>query len=103
MPKKMSYRKTAEKKRRNALRAERRTEQRKIEEAKAHSGRSCDVCGKGPIVGFNVSHAHNRSKRVLKPNLQPFRALIDGESKKLHVCTRCIRSGELVKASHVAR
>ena len=33
----------------------------------------CDICGKGPITGHNISHAHNRSKRRWLPNLQKIR------------------------------
>ncbi len=32
--------------------------------------RRCQLTGKGPITGNNVSHAHNRSKRRFLPNLQ---------------------------------
>ena len=39
----------------------------------------CTICQKGPEVGHNVSHANNKTKRVFKPNLQPVRALIDGQ------------------------
>ncbi|MBI4776716.1 MAG: 50S ribosomal protein L28 [Deltaproteobacteria bacterium] len=59
--------------------------------------RSCDICGKKPMVGFNVSHAHNKTKTRWEPNLQKVRALVDGSSKRLTVCTRCLRSGAVVK------
>lgn len=58
----------------------------------------CDVCGKGPQVGYNVSHAHNRTKRRWLPNLQTIRANIDGIKKRIKVCTSCIRTGRVVKA-----
>ena len=58
----------------------------------------CNVCGKGPQVGYNVSHAHNRTKRRWLPNLQTIRANIDGIKKRIKVCTACIRSGRVVKA-----
>ena len=58
----------------------------------------CDICGKRPLVGSNVSHAHNVTKRRFNPNLQRVRAVHNGSVKKLTVCTRCIRSGEVVKA-----
>ena len=60
--------------------------------------RVCDVCGKGPLVGMNVSHAHNRTKKRSLPNLQPVRAQTPEGVKKLKVCTRCIRTGKVVKA-----
>lgn len=57
----------------------------------------CDICGKGPLVGNNVSHAHNLTKRRWLPNLQSMRANIDGKIRRVKVCTRCIRSGKVVK------
>jgi large subunit ribosomal protein L28 len=63
--------------------------------------RVCDVCGKGPVVGNNVSHANNKTKKVWYPNLQKMRVLSgkSGASKRLKVCTRCLRSGFVQKAS----
>ena len=59
----------------------------------------CDICGKGPATGNNVSHAHNKSRRRWLPNLQNIRALIDGASKRVKVCTNCIRSGKVQKSA----
>ena len=60
--------------------------------------RICDICGKGPTYGNNVSHANNKSRRRWFPNLQRVRALVDGEVRRLRVCTGCIRSNRVVKA-----
>lgn len=60
--------------------------------------RVCEICGKGRQVGYNISHAHNKTKRVWLPNLQKVRVLKDGCVKKIRVCTRCIRSGFIEKA-----
>ena len=57
----------------------------------------CEICGKGPMTGHKISHAHNVSKRRWLPNLQRVRAVIDGSTKTVRVCTRCIRSGRVVK------
>ena len=59
----------------------------------------CDVCGKKPMTGCNVSHAHNKTKKVFKPNLQKVRAGQNGAVRSVKVCTRCIRSGPVQKAS----
>ena len=59
----------------------------------------CDVCGKKPMTGCNVSHAHNKTKRVFQPNLQKVRAVKNGSVRSMKVCTRCIRSGAIQKAS----
>ncbi len=57
----------------------------------------CDICGKGPMVGNNVSHAHNVNKRRFNPNLQSVRAIQNGRVMKVKACTRCIRSGLVEK------
>lgn len=59
----------------------------------------CEICGKGPVVGRRVSHAHNVSPRRFEPNLQTVRALVKGAARRMRVCTRCIRSGKIVKAA----
>lgn len=58
----------------------------------------CDVCGKKPITGHNVSHSHKLTKRRWEPNLQRVKAKVEGGSKKVRVCTSCIRSGKIEKA-----
>jgi large subunit ribosomal protein L28 len=59
----------------------------------------CEICGKGPVVGRRVSHAHNVTPRRFEPNLQTVRAVVNGAAKRMRVCTRCIRSGKIVKAA----
>ncbi len=60
--------------------------------------RKCEICGKKAQVGNNVSHAHNRTKRKFNPNLQSVHAVINGEKKRIKVCTSCIKAGKVVKA-----
>jgi len=59
----------------------------------------CDICGKGPMVGHNVSHAHNLTKRRWLPNLQKVKVKINGSTKRLRVCTNCIKSGRVEKVA----
>ncbi len=59
----------------------------------------CDVCGKKPMSGHRVSHAHNLTKRRWLPNLQRVRAVVGGANKTIRVCVACIRSGKVKKAS----
>lgn len=61
--------------------------------------KACFVCGKTSSQGMQVSHSHKRSKRSWHPNLQPFRANIDGKPKSVEVCAKCIKAGKLQKAS----
>ena len=63
--------------------------------------RVCEICGKGPMRGNNVSHAHNRTKRVWLPNLQKVRVLHDGKTKSMRVCAQCIKAGRVVKAPRI--
>jgi large subunit ribosomal protein L28 len=57
----------------------------------------CEVCGKKPGFGMNISHSHRRTKRRWNPNIQRVRALVNGSPKRLHVCTSCIRAGKIQK------
>jgi large subunit ribosomal protein L28 len=59
----------------------------------------CEICQKGPVVGRTISHAHNVGPRRFEPNLQTVRAMIDGGVRRIRVCTRCLRSGKVVKAA----
>jgi large subunit ribosomal protein L28 len=57
----------------------------------------CEICGKRPVVGHNVSHANNKTKRRWLPNLQTVRVKVKGQTKKIKACTRCLRSGLVVR------
>jgi large subunit ribosomal protein L28 len=59
----------------------------------------CEICGKKPMVGSNISHAHNVTKRRFNPNLQRVRALQNGQVRKMVVCTKCIKAGNVIKAA----
>ena len=59
---------------------------------------SCDLCGKGPQFGNNISHAHNVSRRRWNVNLRPVKALVKGQTKRMRVCSSCLRAGKVVKA-----
>ncbi|HLP44664.1 MAG TPA: 50S ribosomal protein L28 [Candidatus Deferrimicrobium sp.] len=60
--------------------------------------RVCDICGKAPMSGNNVSHSHKSSKRRWLPNLQKIKVQVEGGAKRLRVCTSCIRSNKVLKA-----
>jgi len=51
------------------------------------------------VVGRTVSHAHNVGPRRFEPNLQKVRALINGATRRIRVCTRCLRGGKVTKAA----
>ncbi len=58
----------------------------------------CEICGKKPSVGNSVSHAHNLTKRRWLPNLQSGRASVNGQTRTMRVCTKCIKAGKVQKA-----
>ncbi len=61
--------------------------------------RICEICGKKPMAGNHVSHAHNRTPRRFLPNLQKVRAKVDGTVRRIQVCTTCIKTGRVAKAA----
>jgi large subunit ribosomal protein L28 len=72
--------------------------------------RRCEICGKGTISGNNVprkgqakkkggvgQHIGVTTKRVFKPNIVSVKSLVNGTTKTIKVCTRCLRSGRVQK------
>ncbi len=59
---------------------------------------ACEVCGKTTRFGNQVSFAGNRNNRTFKPNLQTVRAVVNGRTVKITVCTRCLKAGKVQKA-----
>ncbi|HEY1743377.1 MAG TPA: 50S ribosomal protein L28 [Granulicella sp.] len=57
----------------------------------------CELCGKGPQFGNNISHAHNVTRRRWNPNLQSVKSVTNGATKRVKVCTSCIKTGKVVK------
>jgi large subunit ribosomal protein L28 len=61
----------------------------------------CLICDKKPRATFSVSHAHNRTKRWVYPNVQKLHFTIVGDSsgKVYHdsVCTKCLKAGKVRK------
>lgn len=73
--------------------------------------RKCILCGKDALTGKLVSRKGQYkskggtgskisrwSKRKFFPNLQKMRIIIKGHPKRVYVCTKCIKKGELKKA-----
>ena len=60
----------------------------------------CIVCGKKPQVGNLVSHAKNKVKRWIYPNVRVMRFVTPTDPKKVHrgaVCTKCVKAGKVKK------
>jgi large subunit ribosomal protein L28 len=57
----------------------------------------CSVCGKHPSAGRNVSHSHRVTNRMVYPNIQQVRVVVDGSVKKAKVCTKCLKAGKVTR------
>ncbi len=58
----------------------------------------CEVCGKGVHFGNAVSHSHRRSNKIWSSNIKNVKVKVNGGTKKMHVCTSCLRSGAVERA-----
>ena len=63
----------------------------------------CEICDKRPSFGMNLSHSHRRTKRRWNPNIQRIRVQVNGGTKRMNVCTRCIKAGKITKPVRSAR
>ncbi len=59
----------------------------------------CEICDKSVNFGNKLSiarsHISNRAKRTWKPNLRRVNVNVNGEHKRMYVCTKCLRSGKV--------
>ncbi len=62
-------------------------------------GKFCEVCKKGVMSGNLVSHSNRKAKRSWAPNIQTVHVVVDGKTQKMSVCTRCLRSGKVVRSN----
>lgn len=60
---------------------------------------TCELCAKRPLVGNKVSHANNKTKTRSYPNIQRVKAVVNGRTTHLRVCTRCIKANKVTKAA----
>ena len=62
----------------------------------------CAVCEKtisyGNKLSIARSHVSRRTSRTWKPNLRNVKAIVNGEPKKIQVCSKCLRSGKVQRA-----
>lgn len=57
----------------------------------------CEICGKRPAFGRNVSHSHKVTRRRFNPNIQKIRAIVNGTPKSINVCTKCLKAGKVTR------
>ncbi|HBC85239.1 MAG: 50S ribosomal protein L28 [Clostridia bacterium] len=62
----------------------------------------CEICEKslshGNKISIARSHVSRRATRTWKPNLRTIKAIINGETKRISVCAKCLRSGKVKRA-----
>lgn len=58
----------------------------------------CECCGRGPATGNSVSHSNRHTRRRWMINIQSVRVDLGGETRKMKICTRCLRSGKVKRA-----
>jgi len=61
--------------------------------------RKCEICGKSPQFGNQVSHSNRKTKTKRYVNLQSVNIILNGKKKKVRVCTSCIKSNKIQKAA----
>lgn len=59
--------------------------------------RKCKFCGKGPVTGNQVSKSNVKTRIRWLPNVRKLKAVVKGTTKRVRACTRCIRTGLIVK------
>nr|MBN1229781.1 50S ribosomal protein L28 [Anaerolineae bacterium] len=52
----------------------------------------CELCGKKPMFGHNVSHSERKTKRQFKPNIQKTTIVRDGRVVSIKVCAKCLKT-----------
>ena len=58
----------------------------------------CEICGKAPIKAAKLTFSHKQIVHTQEPNLQSVKAVVNGTPKRIHVCSRCLRSGKVTRA-----
>lgn len=61
----------------------------------------CANCDKGSMYGHRVSHAKNRTNRKFKPNLHVATVTVGTTSKRLKLCTKCLRMVKSAKQTSI--
>ncbi len=59
--------------------------------------RVCEFCQKRPVTGNKVSHSNIKTRTRWLPNLKKMKAVVAGTTQTVSVCTRCIRTGKIVR------
>ena len=60
--------------------------------------KQCEVCGKAPLKAAKLTFSHKQIVKRQNPNLQEIKAVVNGVTKRIKVCTSCLRAGKVQKA-----
>ena len=60
--------------------------------------KKCEICGKGDLKAAKLTFSHKQIVKRQSPNLQEIRVNVNGQVKKMNVCTSCLRAGKVQKA-----
>ena len=58
----------------------------------------CEICGKHPVAGRSISTPTASTNRQFRPNIQRVYCVVDGQRKKMNVCTNCLKSGKVARS-----
>lgn len=62
----------------------------------------CEICEKtlshGNQISIARSHVSRRATRTFKPNTRTIKAIVNGQTKRISVCAKCLRSGKVKRA-----
>lgn len=62
----------------------------------------CEICNKsvahGNQLSITRSHISKRTTRTFKPNIRTVKAIIDGQAKRINICSKCLRAGKVKRA-----
>ena len=62
----------------------------------------CAICDKSKLFGNKVTFSNRKSSRAWAPNVRKVRVVVDGTTKKINVCTTCLKSGFVQRPSFVS-
>lgn len=62
----------------------------------------CEICDKTKLFGNKVTFSNRKSSRSWAPNIRKVKAVVNGSTKKINVCTTCLKSGFVERPSFIA-
>lgn len=60
--------------------------------------KKCDICGKSKSFGSKLTFSHRKINRSWAPNIRRVKAIVNGSTKRINICTRCLRSKKVERA-----